>query len=352
MAENKNSSEVINLEVIIKLLWAKKVHLSKVVGITFVLSAALILCVPRYYNSEIKLAPEMDASFADGAIGNLASSFGFDLGTMATSDAISPELYPELLQTNDFIVQLFPIAVESYDGEIKTDYYTYITKHQKYAWWTHVIHWIKRLFPQKKDVGGAAAGGGINPLNLSRTQQDVVTIIGSNIRCSIDRKTSLITVKVKDQDRKICATVADSLRLKLQAFITDYRTSKARIDVDYYEKLVKESKAEYDEARRRYAGYADSHTDASLTRIRAAIDDLESDMQLKFNTYNAMTSQLQAARAKLQQRTPAFTLLEGAAVPVKPAGPKRMIFVAMMMMMAFGIAGARIIYKNKNKVVG
>lgn len=351
MADNKNNGEVINLEQIIKLLYAKRVHLSKVVGITFVLSAALILCVPRYYSSEIKLAPEVDASFADGAIGNLASSFGFDLGTMATSDAISPELYPELLQTNDFIVQLFPMTVENYDGTLTCDYYTYISKHRKQAWWTSVINWIKRLFPKKEDHVGSK-GGAINPLNLSRKQQDVVSIITSNIKCNIDRKTSLITVKVTDQDRKICATVADSLRLKLQEFITDYRTSKARIDVLYYEKLVVETKADYDEARRRYASYADAHTDASLTRVRAAIDDLENDMQLKYNTYNAMTSQLQAARAKLQQRTPAFTLLQGAAVPVKPAGPKRMIFVAMMIILAFGIAGARIIYKNKNAVVG
>ena len=351
MAENTNNKEVIDLGKIIQLLWAHKKRLAKVAGITFVLSAALILCVPRYYNSEIKLAPEIDASFADGAIGNLASSFGFDLGTMATSDAISPELYPELLQTNDFIVQLFPISVESDDGEIKTDYYTYMTKHQKYAWWTHVVHWMKRLFPKKKDLPGAQ-GDGLNPLHLSRTQQDVVTIIASNIKCNIDRKTSLITVKVKDQDRKICATVADSLRLKLQEFITDYRTNKARVDVVYYEKLVEESKAAYDEARRRYAGYADAHTDATLTRVTATINDLENDMQLKFNTYTAMTSQLQAARAKLQQRTPAFTLLQGAAVPVKPAGPKRMIFVALMMMMAFGIDGARLIYKEKDAIAG
>ena len=39
----------------------------------------------------------------------------------------------------------------------------------------------------------------------------------------------------------------------------------------------------------------------------------------------------------LARVTPVFTTIEGAAVPLKPAGPKRMIFVAVMMILAFVI---------------
>jgi len=62
---------------------------------------------------------------------------------------------------------------------------------------------------------------------------------------------------------------------------------------------------------------------------------MENDMQLKYNNYTAYNTQLQAAIAKLQERTPAFSILKGAAIPVKPAGPKRMIFVATMLILAF-----------------
>ncbi|MBO5549302.1 MAG: chain-length determining protein, partial [Prevotella sp.] len=68
---------------------------------------------------------------------------------------------------------------------------------------------------------------------------------------------------------------------------------------------------------------------------RAKQEDLENDMQLKFNTYTAMQTQLQQAKAKVQERTPAFTLLKGASVPIKPSGPKRMIFVIGMVILAF-----------------
>ena len=137
------------------------------------------------------------------------------------------------------------------------------------------------------------------------------------------------------QDPLICKTVADSLTTRLQNFITDYRTSKARVDVEYYKKLTAEAKQEYERARQRYGSYADANMDIVLESYRAKRDDLENEMQLKFNAYSTMNTQLQAAMAKVQERTPAFTVVKGAAVPVKPAGPKRMIFVAGMLFLAF-----------------
>ncbi|WP_238318906.1 hypothetical protein [Segatella baroniae] len=62
---------------------------------------------------------------------------------------------------------------------------------------------------------------------------------------------------------------------------------------------------------------------------------MENEMQLKFNAYSAMNSQLQAARAKVLEKTPAFTVIKSATVPTKPAGPKRMIFVAIMLLLSW-----------------
>ena len=63
-------------------------------------------------------------------------------------------------------------------------------------------------------------------------------------------------------------------------------------------------------------------------------------MQLKYNNYTAMVTQYQAAKAKVQERTPAFTMIKGSSVPIKPSGPKRMIFVLIMLILSFfGTAG-------------
>lgn len=48
-----------------------------------------------------------------------------------------------------------------------------------------------------------------------------------------------------------------------------------------------------------------------------------------------MNTQLQAAKAKVLEKTPVFTTVSAASVPLLPAGPKRMLFVAAMLFIAF-----------------
>jgi uncharacterized protein involved in exopolysaccharide biosynthesis len=69
-------------------------------------------------------------------------------------------------------------------------------------------------------------------------------------------------------------------------------------------------------------------------------------MQLKYNIYTAMNSQMQTAAAKLQEATPAFTVIQSASVPVKPAGPKRVFISLGVMILAFIILSARILMKS------
>lgn len=86
--------------------------------------------------------------------------------------------------------------------------------------------------------------------------------------------------------------------------------------------------------RQRYGAFIDGNVNIALQSIRLKAEEMESEMELKLNNYNTLNSQMLAAKAKVQERTPAFTVIKGAAVPIKPAGPKRMIFVAGILILA------------------
>lgn len=334
MEDNKKELEVIDLRIIFSKIWAKKLLFVKVLPVVFVLSCAYILCIPRTYTSSLSLAPEINnSSNIGGTLGSLASSFGIDLGNMETTDAINPMLYPNLMDDNGFVVGLFDINVTSADGSIKCSYYDYLAKHQKYPFWKKAISGIRKLFAEKpKAINGT---GKNNPYMLSKKQNDIASAIRKKVAINIDKKTAVITIATEAQDPLICKTIADSVKERLQVFITNYRTSKARVDEQYYHKLMVESKHEYEKARQLYGSYADANTDVVLASMRAKQDDLENDMQLKYNAYSTMVAQYQAAKAKVQERTPAFTVIKGAAVPIKATGPKRMLFVAIVLFFAF-----------------
>ena len=74
--------------------------------------------------------------------------------------------------------------------------------------------------------------------------------------------------------------------------------------------------------------------------------DLENEMQLQYNAYQQMASNLIAAEARVQQDTPAFTTLQGATVPVKKAGPKRARICLFFLFLAFCCTSVWILHKE------
>jgi len=334
MEDNSKQLEVINLRDIFKKIWTNRRSYVLLLCVVFVVASIYILSKPRYYSTDAKLAPEMGSNLSGGTLGTIASAFGFDFGDMQTTDAITPLQYPDLMEDNAFVTNLFSIKIENIDGDIKASYYDYLKFFQKKPWWGGFTSLLSNLFKSSKDNKSSKE---FDPYFLSIKDNAIVEKIRDNIKLSVDKKTGVITINVKDQDPRVCKTLADSIMGNLQAFITNYRTSKARTDYNYYKQLTSEAKREYEKARQYYGSLSDSNTKVALRSVELKMEDLENDMQLKFNTYTSLNAQLQAAHIKVQDRTPVFTILKGAAIPIKPAGPKRMLFVAGMLILAFVI---------------
>lgn len=342
-----NENNIIDLKKIIETLWNQRKVFYWVWPITFVLSAALILCVPRKYQSTVVLAPEGSSESGLGSLGNLASSFGFNLGSLGSSDALYPTIYPDLVASPDFLIPLFKTHVTSADGTIDARYYDYLLKMQKHPFWWYPKAWVGGLMMKIRGEGiggrptetGDNIGKEFDPFWLNKRQLDVLAAMQANIKCSVDKKTDVITIQVLDQDPLICACMADTVSLALQNFVTEYRTKKARTDADYYQKMVEEANLAYLQAEEEYTRYADSHLGTNQERYRTELSRLSNVMNQKQSIYNTFQQQHIAATAKLQERTPIYTTIQSASVPDKPSSPKRMLFVlGMLIMISLGIA--------------
>lgn len=350
--ENKNQTgEVIDLRVLFRHVMARKWRIMGIVLATGIIASILIVLVPRSFSTKVMLAPESESFSSGGMLSSIGASFGLDLSSMQSSDAIYPLLYPDLIESNDFIVNLFSVQVETIDGSLKTNYYDYLSSHQKHAPWDPVIKGIRKVlkFRPKKTVRPVVAGpdAGPNPFMLTEREYSIAKLVKDYVTCTVDRKTDVITISVRDQDPMICANLADSIRIMLQDFITTYRTGKSRADMEYYGRLAEEAGQEYNEAMTAYSDFCDRHQNITMQSFISERDRLENEMQIKYNTYSAMNTQYQAARAKVQERTPVFTILQNTSVPVKPDKPKRMLFVLGMMFLA---CTASVLYYIKDDI--
>ena len=125
---------------------------------------------------------------------------------------------------------------------------------------------------------------------------------------------------------------------RLQAYITTYRTQKARRDLDYYERLYAEAKEAYISAQQRYASYVDRNQDVMLQRVRTEQERLQNEMNLAFQLYNTCSQQLQAAKAKVQQETPVFTVINPPQVPLKRSKPSKLTILVVCVFLAAVLA--------------
>ena len=322
----------------------------KVLPVAFILAAIYALSLPNFYNCTVKLSPEMGGSKASaGSLASLSSSFGVNLGTSgAGTEALFPTLYPDLMNSVDFKTSLFtvPVTIEGdkKDGEKDRTmpYYDYLKDEQKSPWWSAAMKAVFSIFksqaPKVKEK--------VDPFRLTLEQTNIVKAINKNVVCDVDKKTMVITISVTDQNAVIAANMADTVKTRLQKFITDYRTSKARVDLEYNKKITAETKARYEKARQKYAEFMDSNQDIILQTVRQKQTDLENDMQLQYNAYQQVAAQMLAAEAKVQQETPAFTTLQSATVPVLKAGPKRAQMCLIFVFLAFLGTTCWILYKE------
>lgn len=322
-------------------LWGEKKTFFIVWCITFVLSCIWILPQPRTYTCVTTIAPESSDQSMGGGLASLASSFGIDIASNG-QDAIYPQLYPNLFESTEFVAELCDIQITTKDGELQTDYFDYIKNHQKINVLLYPFYWtmlqINNLRNKSEVIPVVARGDNngkrFNPFCLNRETSLLFLRIRENIKCSYSQSTSIVTITVKDQDPLVCALMADSVKMHLQNYITQYRTQKARLDHDYYAKIYTQTRAEYEVAATNYATFYDAHQNLTSTSTRTKRDELQAEMERKSSIMDDVAKRLEAAKAKVQEATPAFTTIKNSTVPYRASHPKRMIFVLIMLVLS------------------
>ena len=307
----------------------KKVY--KAAGIGLVVGVIVAISIPKQYTVEVTLSPEMGNN-KEGGLSGLAASF---LGSGVTmgdgTDALNASLSADIVSSTPFLLELSAMDIPVTKNEVMT-LNTYLDEETS-PWWSYVIGFpsmviggVKSLFTEEDEITSfnKTSQGAIE---LSKKESKKIAALKKMITASVDKKTSMTSVTATFQAPKVAAVVADSVVKKLQEYIIDYRTFKAKEDCIYLEKLFKERQQEYYAAQKKYADYLDSHDNLILQSVRAEQERLQNDMSLAYQVYSQVAGQLQVARAKVQEEKPVFAIVEPAVVPLEPSGTSRKVYV-------------------------
>lgn len=350
---NNNSVKQIEIDIValFRLLWNKRKLIIRNCVVGGVLAIIVAFSIPKEYTSTVVLAPEFvsGTKLSDG-FSSLASMAGIDISAISKSqDALYPELYPQIVSSTPFLCDLMSLQLESKDGELRTNMYRYLNKHQKMPWWNYIIAVPVGVV---RRIAGLEEGDTIMPIdgaemNMTRRQFLTIKSLGKKIDVNVDKGNFVITINVTMQDPKISAFVANIVADKLQQSIGEYRSAKARKDMQYVGNLYTEAQQKYFTAQKDYADFVQQHQRIVDMQYQIEQDRLENEKELAFNVYMQMAQNYEMAKAKIQEETPVCVVMQPAIIPIKASSPKKMMMGLLFVFLAFFGTSSWVIVKNR-----
>ena len=330
-------------------LWAARKLLIKVAGIAVIVGVVIALTTPKQYTVSVTLAPEMSKG-GGGGLSNIASMLGVGGLNMGNdADALNIQLYPNIVASTPFILDLMDTPVKTIDEEQPdTTLVGYLKEYTSSSLMGTImslpfkaIGSIMSLFQSEEEGGGK---GGVNPFHLTKAQSKTVEGLKKLIIANVDKKTGVTTVSVTMQDPMVAAILTDTVIVKLKEHITKYRVSKAEDDCKYWEQLNEQRKNEYYAKQKDYAAYVDANQNVILQSVRIEQERLQNEMNLAYQVYSNVATQLQMAKAKVQEAKPVFAVVEPASVPLLPSGTSRKMILVGTVFLFVAAAAAWVLF--------
>ena len=301
-----------------------------------VVGVAYALVMKRKYDVQVIVTPEIEGKSATSSLKGIASMLG--LGGMSAGngmDAITFMVFPEVCSSTPFLTDLFSVPVTTYVSEKAyekgkrpktTTLFKYISKEDEPE--KGISAWLEDVFgdKDKKKVDNSV----VNPSKLTKMQDKVCTYLSKHIGANVDQKTGLTTISVSLDDPLIAATVADTVCQRLQNYVSEYKTKKAKQDLDYYTKLCDEAHESLINAQQAYARSVDFDRSVILQTVSSEKERLRVEAQLAQQVFEQMEQQKAAAKAKYQELRPAFAVIQPATMPLKANNSRSVVVLGFM----------------------
>lgn len=351
-ASTPAQDDEIDLLELAKTIWKGRYFILKAVLLAGVLGIVIALLSPTEYTSSTTMVPQTAQSGSKlGGLSSLAAMAGFNLDMASGSDALSPMVYPEIVKSGPFQLELMNTPFNFSEVDHPVSLYEYYTEIKKPG----VLSLIRKYTIGLPGVIiKAIKGDDVKKINstgnsliaFSDKQEGVRKMINAQISLTIDPKQGYLTLQASFPEALLSAQVADKTRELLQKYITKFKTEKAASKLAFIEERYLEKKKDFEKAQERLAWYRDQNRNMSSAVARTEEERLQSEFSLTMNVYNELAKQLEQAKIQVKEETPVFSVLEPAVIPFEKTKPKKAMIVAIWLFLG-AFAGVGILFSKE-----
>ena len=334
------SDNEIDLIELIKKVFKEKKLIFKVTLFAVVLGIVNALFQPNQFTSSTTFIPQLSSGVKTGgsSLGGLASIAGINLGGMESSSEFPPTLYPQVVESVGFKLDLLASTINLNDEEILVK--DYFSNQGGGGFSFNVLGTIK-----KYTIGlPSLVLGSFNSQDVALYKSEIYSVsqndkklfktIEKALSLSINDTEGFITISFTDSDKNIAAQITQITQNLLQEKIIEFKNQSSNEMLDFAIKQYEENKNSYEKLQDKRAIFVDKNINISSSLFQNKLDRIESEVNISESIVQQLASQVEQAKLQVNKDTPVFTTIQPVTIPFERSAPQRSLIVIF-----FGFSG-------------
>ncbi|WP_299576297.1 Wzz/FepE/Etk N-terminal domain-containing protein [uncultured Sunxiuqinia sp.] len=349
-AKTAAEDDEIDLIALAKDLWEGRRTIIKYTLIGIALGLVFALLSPKEYTVQTTMVPQTGQSGGSklGGLSSLAAMAGFNLDMSSGAEVLSPMVYPKILQSVSFQMELMNTPFQIKEVNQPVSLFEYYTEYKKPG----ILGNIKKytlglpgviLKAVRGEQPTSPSSGNSDLLALSQEQESVLKTMNENLSLDINDKEGVLTLAARFHDPALAAQVAQKAQQLLQEYITTYRIQKAQEQLNFIRERYQEKKQEFQNAQEKLALFRDQNKNVSSAMAQTEIERLQSEYDIAFSVYSELAKQLEQAQIKVKEDAPVLTIVEPVRIPLQKSKPNRPMILIIWTFLG-GILGVGIVF--------
>ena len=341
--------EEIDLLEIAKTLWKGRRTIIKTTIIFACIGLFLAIFTPKEYTAKTIMVPQTSGAKIGGSLGGLAAMAGINLGGGAGGEVIPPSLYPKIVNSIPFKLELLQtkLTFERIDQDIT--YQDYYENYHKIG----VLGGIKKytlglpglilgaLKGKEKVKTSIAINDGI--YRISENEFELFEQLKEQISINFNDKDGYIELSSKMPEALASAQLTKKAQFFLQNAVTRFKVEKAEGQLRFVEERFGEVKKDFKEKQSALAHFQDKNLNLITSRSQSRLSKLQVEYNLAFGVYSELAKQVETQKIQVKENTPVFTVVEPVSVPNIRSKPNRPLILIVWIFLG-GILGVGMLF--------
>ena len=332
MSELQNQQIIedeIDLVELLKKVYLEKKLIFKVTLFALVFGVVYALFQPNEFTASATFIPQLssDVKAGSSSLSGLASLAGINLGGMEGSSDFPPTLYPQVVESVPFKLQLLSSSIKNNNQELSLR--EYFLSQESYS----ILGIVKKytiglpsliLSSFKKNDESVN-----NSLIYSISEEDekLFKELFNVFSLSLNDKEGFITMSFTDRNKSISAQVVKIAQSLLQEKIIEYKVQSSKELLDFTKSQYNENKVAFEKLQDERAVFVDKNINISSSLYQNKLSRIESDLSIAQTVVQQLASQVEQAKLQVNKDTPVFTTIKPVTVPFEKSAPKRSLIV-------------------------